>query len=1078
MTEKPNEGAARARARLLLIALVAGSTPAAAADITITDSQVYDPATMAGMGLIVDGAGAELFIGADDTVTTLVDLRNGGTVDNAGLITRTGVGNRGVVGGLGSVVNHDGGQIIAADATGILLYDGGTVENRGDGSLISGGFRGVSIQGGSGSVDNLDGAVIESLGDNAVYIDATVIVTNGVGSVMTGAASGIWGTGASHVTVWNGGTVEGLAYDGISIGDGFVTNSGSGALVRASATAVFVDGTGEVINEDGAALEADSDGVVMNWGGNVTNRGGATIEAGNVGVTIADFGTLTNSGEGTRIAATGGSAGVLFINYDVDIDDAHALVNEGGASIVGGKFGVEFSLDAGGSVSNAGGSTISGVQYGIYAGGDRVTVANSGEGSLIETTGAGILTRYTVFLARGGEVINTDGARIVGASSDNGIGIYLYDPDYVADQAPALSASVVNGAGSSVTGSVTAIHSLVNATVDNAGLLDGNVWLLDKAVNTVTLHTGSSITGELFIGHNAASSLTLAGSGEQLYSQAVEGPTSFTANFVKTGTGTWILDTDIESKTVSVESGALVVGVQGVGSVIGNVTVDAGAAVGGSGVIRGDVANEGAVSPGNSPGVLTIEGEYLQKAGAVLEIEIDPLNVLSDRLDVIAVGGLGGTATIEAGAILDIARLSNQAYALGTRYTVLTTENGLFGEAAAEPAFVLTGDLTPSAFLTLQDEYDSHNAYVVVRQSQALASAAIGPNQTAVATALDTLPDTGPLRNLALNAPDPTAAQAMFDALSGEIHADVKGALVEDSRLVREAANRRIRSAFDAGVDRTEAGGVVIWGEALAMRAETDGTGSLAGFDRSSAFFVAGADAPVGDWRIGFLGGYRHSSHHVDDRASSGSGDAYDLGIYAGTQAGPLGIRTGAFYGWHEIDTRRAVVLPGLSERLSADYDAAMAQAFGELAWRVEGGRGSIEPFLNLAYVHLATGGISETGGAAALTGAKSTTGNAFSTFGARVSTRFATDGANVALHGMLGWQHAYGEVMPISTVAFDSGASFDISGVPIARDALLVETGLDVSMSPNATLGASYMGQVANHARSHAFKIRFDLAF
>lgn len=1081
------------RARLLMLALMTGSTPVAAADITITDSQVYDPSTMAGVGLIIDGAEAELSIGADDTVTTLIDLRNGGTVDNAGMITRTGDGDRGVVGGIGAVINRGGGQITASEATGVLLFEGGSIDNSGEGSLIRGGLRGVSIQGGNFTIDNRDGAVIEGIGENAVYIDAIGTLTNGVGSTIEGAGSGIWAYG--ELTVENAGTIEGQDYDGISLENGTVTNAGSDALIRAGDSGVFVDGEGWVVNEDGAAIDADNDGVVMNWGGDVTNRGGAMIDAGNVGVTIADFGTLTNSGEGTRITATDGTAGVLFLNYDVEFDQAHVLLNEDGASIAGGASGVEFSVDAGGSVSNTGGATITGERYGIHATGDRVTVTNAGEGSRIETTDAGYDSRFTIFLAGGGEVINTDEAEIVGASSENGIGIYFSDPNYDADEVPTLSGSVVNGVGSSITGSATAIHSLINTTVENAGLMDGNVWLLDTAVNDVTIHAGSAITGELFIGHNSLSTLTLTGSGEQLYSEAVNGSTSFVSSLAKKGTGAWILDRDIETETVRVEAGALIVGVQDAGSLTGDVTVDAGATVGGSGTLHGDLVNEGIAAPGNSPGVLTIEGDYLQKAGAVLKVEIDPLNLLSDRLDVVADNGVNGIATIHAGSVLDVVGLSDQAYTLGTRYTVLSTANGLFGEAGAPADFLLTGDLTPSAFLTLVDEYDAYNAYVAVRQSETLQSAAFGSNQGAVAAALDALAEADPLRNLALNAPDAAFARAMFDGLSGEIHADIKGALVEDSRFARESANRRLRSAFD-GIARSasatatfdadglhaapaNADGIVLWGEALAMTADADGSNYLADFDRSSAGFVAGVDAPVGDWRVGFLGGYSHSSYHVDDRASSGSSANYDLGIYAGTQLGAIGFRTGAMYGWHEIDTRRGVVFPGIAESLSADYDAATAQLFGELAYRVDMGRGAIEPFVNLAYVHLNTDAFSETGGTmAALTSEKTRTDNTFSTFGARASTGFEMSRTKATLHGMLGWQHAYDDVAPVSTFAFGSGASFDIAGVPIARDALAVEAGFDVSLTPNAAFGSSYSGQIASDAEAHAFKARFDLKF
>ena len=42
----------------------------------------------------------------------------------------------------------------------------------------------------------------------------------------------------------------------------------------------------------------------------------------------------------------------------------------------------------------------------------------------------------------------------------------------------------------------------------------------------------------------------------------------------------------------------------------------------------------------------------------------------------------------------------------------------------------------------------------------------------------------------------------------------------------------------------------------------------------------------------------------------------------------------------------------------------------------------------------------------------------------------------------------------------------FVISGVPIARDALLAEAGLDLAIGRNATLGVSYVGQIARNVR------------
>ncbi|RDJ19669.1 autotransporter outer membrane beta-barrel domain-containing protein, partial [Bosea caraganae] len=41
----------------------------------------------------------------------------------------------------------------------------------------------------------------------------------------------------------------------------------------------------------------------------------------------------------------------------------------------------------------------------------------------------------------------------------------------------------------------------------------------------------------------------------------------------------------------------------------------------------------------------------------------------------------------------------------------------------------------------------------------------------------------------------------------------------------------------------------------------------------------------------------------------------------------------------------------------------------------------------------------------------------------------------------------------------------------PVARNAALVEAGLDLAISRNATLGLSYAGQLASDVQDHAFK-------
>jgi len=90
-----------------------------------------------------------------------------------------------------------------------------------------------------------------------------------------------------------------------------------------------------------------------------------------------------------------------------------------------------------------------------------------------------------------------------------------------------------------------------------------------------------------------------------------------------------------------------------------------GGALGGSGVVDGDLTNSGAtVAPGNSPGTLSVGGDYMQTTDASLEIEIGGL-AASAQHDVLVVGGIA-----ELAGMLDIVLLPDFEPALGDRFSI------------------------------------------------------------------------------------------------------------------------------------------------------------------------------------------------------------------------------------------------------------------------------------------------------------------------------------------------------------------------------------------------------------------------
>jgi outer membrane autotransporter protein len=76
-------------------------------------------------------------------------------------------------------------------------------------------------------------------------------------------------------------------------------------------------------------------------------------------------------------------------------------------------------------------------------------------------------------------------------------------------------------------------------------------------------------------------------------------------------------------------------------------------------------------------------------------------------------------------------------------------------------------------------------------------------------------------------------------------------------------------------------------------------------------------------------------------------------------------------------------------------------------------------------------------------------------------------------------WQHAFGSVTPVAALAFQStGTAFDVAGVPLVRDAALVEAASDLRLTPHATIGLSYAGQLADRAHDHSVKGNFTWRF
>lgn len=549
------------------------------------------------------------------------------------------------------------------------------------------------------------------------------------------------------------------------------------------------------------------------------------------------------------------------------------------------------------------------------------------------------------------------------------------------------------------------------------------------------LTNAGRFTGDVALGADGA--IEFASASDTRYLGTLSG----TGRLVKAGAGNLALGTDSRGFTgeTLVRTGSLTVE----GAIRGSLTVAADAALAGSGGLgSARIDPGGRIAPGPSIATLTVTGDLVIAPGARYEVEVDPAGSASDRIDVLGAATLGGTVA-HVGA--------NGTYRPSATYTILTAQHGIqgrFDSVISTYAFLTPGlSYAPNAVtLTLQ------------RNDVSFAQVASTSNQRAAGAALESLA-AGGAYDAALTSDAATARQA-FDSLSGEFHASIRTALVEASSLSRDATLERLRAPANPQP------GFAMWGQALNSWSHWGSDGNAARLDHASTGALAGIEmqAPGGAFRLGMVGG-----HNRDELRGRGNADidSYHAGLYAGGTLGALTLGGGAVFSWQDVAARRAVSFAGFADGLHSQYRATTAQAFGEAAYRFDLSGAALEPFATLAHVRLNVGRGSEIGSAAALELERDSMQVTYATTGLRGETGFALGGRRLALRLSAGWQHAFGDQLPVVEAAL-GGQRFNVTGLPIARDSLVGKIGLKSAIGDALQLDLGYSGALSRGNQDH----------
>ncbi len=816
-------------------------------------------------------------------------------------------------------------------------------------------------------------------------------------------------------------------------------------------------------------LEAHADGAEIRV---LAERAEIAAEiTGAGGVAKTEAGMLVLSGVNTYEGGTIISDGVLSVSSDTNLGDAQGtLVLDGGVlQITGSTFS----------------NTERDITLGTRGGGFDITDASNDFRIGHSLAGSGDLVK------RGEGTLTLSGANAYGNTRVEQGRLQGAAESISGDIANAGTVAFIQNNDARFAGDISGLGGADGKMVkEGVGLLhlEGRSTL-DWTVAGGGLATEASRFGGNVRLDGIATGLTFTDTNDAVYGGTISG----TGQFAFDGAGTLRLSGDSSgfAGATEVRGGTLLVGADGGGVLGGSLDVLSGATLGGSGTVGAGagstltLASGGTLAPGNSIGTLTVDGDLTFEAGSRFEVEVNPQGSASDLVAVT------GNATLNGGSVAHIGAAGE--YALRSTYTILTaggTLSGTFDEVTSDFAF-LAPDL-------LYDYGAGAVELELSRNDRDFASAAQTRNQIATADGIESigLDAAHPVYDAIVQLPDDSdLIRASFDALSGEIHASTRTALIEDSRFIRNAANDRVRAAFatpgasSAAVQAYGPGqvptqvsashqGPVVWSQAFGAWGSTDSDGNAASLDRNTGGLLVGADRPIGDWRVGVLAGYSHSDVKARDRASSGRSDNYHLGLYGGTQWDALGLRAGLAYTWHDIDAKRSVAVPGLSGNPRAGYHAGTLQAFGELGYGIDAGAIRLEPFANLAHVRLHTDGYRESGSEAALWGSSDNTDVTFTTLGLRAEHGLSIGAAEATLRGTVGWRHAFGDTTPTARHRFSAGEAFTVAGVPIAKDSAVLEAGVDVKLTSRATFGLSYAGQLSGSTRDHGVQANLAVTF
>ncbi|EKO37882.1 MAG: autotransporter-associated beta strand repeat containing protein, partial [Solidesulfovibrio magneticus str. Maddingley MBC34] len=999
----------------------------------------------------------------------------------------------GVISGEGTLTKSGSGTLVLS---GTNTYSGATAITGGSLSISSAG----NLQGTSSVT--LDGGTLQAtstltlgkaiaLGSGGGVLD---IVTSGDVLTLSGAISGsgsLTKTGSGTLTLsgtndYSGGTTISAGTLSISSAGNLQGTSGvtlAGGTLQATSTLTLNKSI--ALGSGGGAFEVANSSDTLTISGVITDAVSGTAGS----LTKTGSGTLYLTGVNTYTGGTNIHGGTVNIVADANLGDA-----SGGLTLDGGilQIGADVASSRAVTLGSGGGS--------FDTNGHDLTLNGtvSGSGGLTKT-GSGTLTLSGDAAYTGPTAIQAGTLSLGGSCSSSSMAVASgatlnFAPTKDVTYAGSITGSghvtktgddplTLSGDNSGFTGDLTLAAGTLSVSNDN----NLGASTASLAFNGGTLATTADMTIAQPFAVNAGGGV-LENSGNAL---TLANSLSGSGNLTLTGSGTTNLGASFDgsaySGTLSVNGGTLhLVDGETLG---GTLTITSGGTLNGVGTV-GNLNVSGVIAPGNSPGVITVTGDFVQSATGVYACQLTP--TANDLIAVTGNATLSGTISIQP---------EYTYYNSGTVWIVLTTQTGRVSGTYS----TVTYGATPENWIFVP--VYSANAVTIILERQSYSTSSTSSQASSVGVSLDAVAynATGEMASLIKNldysygtttgySPANALTNYALNVLSAEVYDVFSQNVFAAGRLLTAAqhaglhegeegvgqgfaspleigpaslASQNNQYGLGLGLDTTGGGasslslgrfGVFV--RPIGMRAFQQGSSSQTGYAAVSGGITGGVTyRPTSELTLALAPGFVTQSINIhSEGGGQGTITDWSLGLLAAYRSGPWHADAGLRGAYNAFRSSRSLPLPSGSYTAKGNWDGWNVNVSTGGGYDFVVGDYTFGPLAAASWQRLHENAFKERGAGTLGQSVRARDTQALNTvLGARVARTFETPAGDVTPEVRLGWSAQWlGESQNIVASFIGSpGSAYQVKSANHAYHSALVDVGVSMRVSSKLTATA-----------------------